>query len=266
MNTKMIRKTCWSLAALVGILLGRAAPARAQINTESLRTEKVQPGVHGFFEGSLLWQRGNTDLLQAGLGARLEYNYKIHNPFLQGTYALGQKFNEKFLHNGFLHARWPAMWHKRVGSELFTQLQFDEFKRLNLRTLIGAGVRIAAVLHKNITLYVGTGYMFEYEKLDLEQTDPPDPHPAVTKSHRWTSYLSLHFQVSTWVDITNITYAQPRFDRMDDIRVLEDLSLTLTIYKNLKLVLSFLLDYDSDPPQAVEKLDTKLITKLRFEF
>jgi len=266
MNINKIHRMWWLVAAVAVGLLAWASPAQAQINTEKLRTKKVRDGVHGFFEGSILWQTGNTDQLQAGVGARLEYNYKIHSPFLQGIYKLGQKSKEKYEHDGFLHARWPAMWHKRVGSELFGQLQFDEFKRLEMRTLAGAGVRVAAVLHKIVELYVGTGYMFEYEKLDLEETDPPDPHPSVTKHHRWTSYVSVRVDVTKWVKITTITYVQPRFDQMDDIRVLEDLSLTLTIYKKLKLVLSFVLDYDSDPPQEVSKLNTQLITKLRFSF
>ena len=261
-----MRKLSLFMTVLVLGLVGLVGSAAAQVNTEKLRSKKRLEGVHGFFEGAVTWQTGNTELLAAGVGARIEYNYKVHHPFLQGSYLLGQKDDEKYLHNGFVHARWPAMWHPRVGSEVFTQLQFDEFKLLNLRYLAGAGVRVAALLHKIVTVHIGTGYMFEYEKLDIEETVPPDPHPNETRHHRWTSYVSLRVDISKWVKLTNIAYVQPRFDRFSDVRFLEDLSLVVTIYKKLKLVTSFVLEYDSDPPRTVEKLDTLLLTKLRFAF
>jgi len=63
-----------------------------------------------------------------------------------------------------------------------------------------------------------------------------------------------------------VAYVQPRFDRFSDLRVLEDLAATFTVHKRLKLELSFVLGYDSDPPIEVAPLDTKLASKLKFVF
>lgn len=264
---------CWPVLVIPLAILATGRSARAQINTEKLRALKAKPGAHGYLEGGVLWQTGNTDLLQASVGARLEYVRGVHRPFLQATYALGQKSGARFVHNGFLHARWPAMWHRRVGSEVFAQLEFNEFKLQRLRALAGAGVRVAVLLRSRIHVHLGTGYMFEYEDLDLPDLDLPPMaglagrrHPARTYSHRWTSYASVRVSVSKWLSLSNVAYAQPRFDRFADLRVLEDFAATFTVYKRLKLELSFVLSYDSDPPIEVAPLDTKLLTKLKVTF
>lgn len=268
-----MRSRWWPCLAVLLALLAGGREARAQVNTEKLQALKAKPGVHGYLEGAVVWQTGNTDLLQAGIGARIEYVRGVHRPFVQATYALGQKSGERFVHNGFLHARWPAMWHRRVGSEVFAQLEFNEFKLQRLRALAGAGVRVAAILASRVHLYLGSGYMFEYEDLDLPDLALPPMaglagrrHPARTYSHRWTSYVSLRVAVSGWLTLSNVTYAQPRFDHFSDLRVLEDFAATFTVYKRLKLELNFVLSYDSDPPIEVASLDTKLVTKLKFTF
>ena len=258
-----IRHTILGFSILGLGLVALPSPAQAQVNTESMRSKKKEDGVHGFFAGALSWQTGSTNVLAATAAARLEYNYKIHHPFLQASYSMGQKDKEKFLHNGFLHARWPAMWHRRVGTELFSQLQFDEFRLLTLRALAGAGVRVAAVIHKKVSLHIGSGYMFEYERLALESTNP---HPDTTYHHRWTNYVSIRVNVSKWLTLFNVLYAQPRFDKFSDVRILEDLSFQFTVYKTLKLVLTFILEYDSDPPDTVERLNTVLLNSLKVVF
>lgn len=245
---------------LLCLVAYRIPAATAQVNTEKMRTGKPAPGLHGWVEGALSWSTGNTDLLQAGAGARFEYNRGVHEPFVQGSYVLGISEGDRIAHNGFLHLRWTAMWHDRVGSELFTQYQFDDFTKLHFRALVGAGVRVGAVLHKIVEVYLGSGYMFEYEDLDIE---PANSHAKTTYHHRWTNYLTLRINVKKWLKLVNTLYAQPRFDAFDDVRVLEELGLQFTVYKDLNLVLAFGLRWDSDPPDGVDPLDTSLVTKLR---
>ncbi len=270
----MLIQTWWARCLVVAALLALGAPAaRAQINTEKMRAKKKKKGLHGYVDGTVLWQTGSTNVLQAGVGARIAYFTGVHRPFLQGEYVLGAKDGDRYVHYGFLHARWPAMWHPRVGTEVFAQLEFNEFKLMQLRTLGGVGVRVAAVLSKHFELYVGSGYMFEYEDLKLEDLDLPPTaalahprHPEKTYNHRWTSYVSLRVDVTKWVMATNVVYAQPRFDDFKDVRVLEDFALSFTVYKSLKVVLAFVLDWDSEPPIEIPPLDTKLFVKVRWTY
>lgn len=260
--------------AFVGALAGLAAPAaRAQINTEALRAKKDKPGLSGLFEGALTWQTGNTDLLLVAMTTRLQYVKGLHSPFLQATYALGKKSGSAFVHNGFLHARWPAWWHRLVATEVFGQLEFNEFRLLRLRALVGAGVRVAILRHKHVEIKLGTGYMFEYEHLDLKPLElhpmaglADERHPEKTYNHRWTSYLSVRVDVNKWFALTNVVYAQPRFDDFSDVRVLEDFSASFQVTKILAVVLAFELHWDSDPPREVKALDTKTLAKLQVKF
>jgi hypothetical protein len=249
------------LAWFVGLALTAATPALAQVNTERLRPRKEAAGLHGFVEGSVSWLTGNTSVLLATLGARLEYTRGVHSPFLQGSYALGAKDGSEFINAGFLHARWPAMWLRRVGTEVFTQVQFDNQLRMHLRALAGAGLRLVLVRNRRLAIYLGTGYMFEYEQLDIPATDP---HPHTTRNHRSTSYLLTWVSLSRWLKLVVTTYVQPRFDDAGDFRFLEDLTLAFDLRKDrLKLHVNFLCTYDSDPPSQVQRVDTRLVTKLK---
>ncbi|MDY0004200.1 MAG: DUF481 domain-containing protein [Polyangia bacterium] len=241
-------------------LTSHSAPGWAQVNTERLRSKKTETGLHGHFEGALTMQTGNTDLVLATLGARLEYLRGVHGPFLQGSYSVGEKDGSKFIHNGFIHGRWTAMWHHRVGTEVFTQVQFDDLLRMHLRYLLGAGLRLKIVRNARLWIYLGSGYMMEYEDLNI---DEGDPHPKTTLNHRWTSYLLLRVFFTSWLRLVATTYAQPRFDDFGDFRFLEDLSVVFRIKKWLSLDFNFVVMYDSRPPSTVHFTDTRTLVKLR---
>ncbi len=155
------------------------------------------------------------------------------------------------------------MWHKRVGTEVFGQAQFSEFKRLNLRLLGGAGLRLELIATKTIEAVVGVAYMVEQEELDLTEGDS---HPAESLNHRLTSYLSLRLNVQDYLAFVSTTYVQPRLNDFADLRVIGDVALEVTLSKSVKLVESLSFSYDSQPPDAVETTDISTVTKLRLSF
>jgi len=248
---------------LIVALLLVPAIAHAQINTEKMRVGAGDPGVSGFLDGSLLYRSGNVDLLQAGAGLRLEYNHGIHAPFVQGDLLYGEKGETEYINRGFVHLRWTAMWHPHAGTELFSQLQFSKFKRLSLRTLGGAGLRVGLWLGDAFEAYLGTGYMIEYEALDLSAEDS---HPIEVLHHRWTNYLTLRVNVAVNLALVSTTYAQPRFDAFSDYRVLQEAALEVKLLGSFKLVESFTEAHDSRPPDGVDSTDISTKTSLRVTF
>lgn len=253
---------------VVGIVLGSLAAgdvAKAQINTEAMRPAVPKDGVHGWLKGGVTWITGNSNSLSTALAAKVAYHKGVHTPFLQLSFGYAVAVSTRYVSKGFAHLRWPAMWHRRVGSELFSQVEFNEFNSQIVRTLVGAGVRVAPILHEKFELYVGTGYMFEYEELsDVDTT--VDDHPEVTKFHRWTSYMSFRFLISKWVTIANTTYIQPRFRDFGDYRFLESFSLIFKVYKSLHLMQFFNVAYDSRPPAHIFAWDTAVLTRLMVKF
>ncbi len=254
---------------LVGAILALLGPglgdvALAQVNTEAMRPAVPKEGVHGWLKGGITWKTGNTNSFSTSWVGKVAYHKGVHTPFLQLSFNYSVATDSRYENKGFAHLRWPAMWHRRVGSELFAQVEFNEFTSQIIRTLAGAGVRVAPVLTKRFELYVGTGYMFEYEELSDVATD--DPHPSVTKFHRWTSYVSFRLLVNKWLVVANTVYLQPRFRDFGDYRFLESLSLMFKIYKVLHLQQMLTVAYDSRPPRHIYPWDTQMVTKLVVKF
>ncbi len=254
----------WLGMGLVLSSLTAGGVAGAQINTEAMRPTVPKDGIHGWLKGGVTWKTGNSNSIATAWGGKIAYHRGIHSPFLQLSFNYAVATDRVYENKGFAHLRWPAMWHRRVGSELFAQVEFNDFTSQIVRTLLGAGVRVAAVLHKQFELFVGTGYMFEYE--ELSDVGANDTHPDVTKFHRWTSYVSFRFLVSKWFVLSNAVYIQPRFRNFRDYRLLESLSARFKIYKNLHLQQLITVAYDSRPPAHIFPWDTSMITKLVVKF
>jgi len=251
------------LAATVAFLIALApAPdARAQVNTETLRLGEPREGLHGDLKGDLALKRGNTDFFQLGASGRTFYQVGVHTPLLFVRGEVGTQDDERFAENGFVHARWTAMWwYPRAGSELFGQVQYDAFIDLKFRALIGAGPRFMVIDEDWVELFLGTGTMLEHEVLTIPADDP---HPRQTLHHRSTSYLSLKVALAQTLALTNVAYYQPRWDRVSDFRVLEELALQADANDYLALVTSLVFRYDSEPPSTVVRYDLDLKVGIR---
>lgn len=262
-------------------LLFSPAFAGAQVNTERLRSWDVE-GFSGNADLSLNLQSGNVSLLTVGSSVRLQYA-TLHEAerkdarrkgkdliYLIGNLSFGEKGTvedeprETFVNNGFAHLRWTRMWLWWVGTELFGQVQYNEFIRLSRRLLGGAGLRVAVVEHENAEVHVGSGYMLEYEALDIPEEDP---HPSSTLFHRSTSYFSIKLYLKEpVVALVNTAYVQPRFEDPSDYRLIDDAEISVSITDVFAVVWAFSLRYDSRPPLGVKKLDTAFTHNLRVAF
>jgi hypothetical protein len=262
----------------------------AQVNIETARPSDTD-GARMSLDMGMNLIRGNVNLSQINLGTRVQYIKGIHSPFVQASLSYGEKEEEAFLNQSFLHVRWTAMWWKHFGSEVFSQLQKDAFRSLVLRQLYGMGIRGLMYQNHTFDIAMGSGYMLEkeiflengIEKLDI--------------NHRSTSYLTFHYKLktipvystqlksiskedshhkclkykdkpkySTLVSLNNTTYIQPLFNQIKDVRFLNDLSLTIHLSTHVQLLETLSIMYDSRPPPDVKNTDLKNMTALRIKF
>ena len=114
-----------------------------------------------------------------------------------------------------------------------------------------------------VSLWPGSGYMFEYERLELPDTAS---HPRTASVHRWSSYLTSRLSAGARTTVVATVYGQPRFDEIADFRILSDVSLAVSITRTLSLSISFELRYDSRPPDDVVSLDTQLTNGISVGF
>lgn len=245
-----------ALSSVVAIyLLLAAGGALAQVNTEIMRVGDPQPGFSGLLGASLDLKAGNVDYFEVQGNGQLNYNWDIHGLLLSSTAGYGKTQGDAFAKNAFGHLRWTAMWHERVGSEVFTQIEYDQFLRKQLRALFGLGPRFLIIRTQTFETFGGVGYMLEREVLDIPASDP---HPARSINHRMTSYLSLKWNPSDPVSLVQTLYVQPRIDRPKDLRMLEQADLRVAITKLLTIKTSVTVLYDGRPPQDVKKTNLTL--------
>lgn len=256
--------------------------SEAQVNTEKLRSKNAAEGFSGNVGTSVILRKGNVNRL------RVDASFRAQHETLQnlnsGTSTVGAKkttkqlmfivgeltFAEKdtasgtevFINRSFTHARYGYMIWPGFGPEVFSQIQYNQSIRLQFRALGGLGFRWAALESQYADLYLGSGYMFEHEVLDVAEPN------VETNHHRLTNYASLSVKLlGSKVALLNTAYVQPRVDELGDYRFISDSVLSFAATEQLSLGIVFNLRYDSMPPPEVEeKLDIELKNTIKFSF
>lgn len=262
MVTRLLRRVsspgCCAAVALC--LLAWPGIALAQVNTETFRIGEPEPGLQGALQGRLSLIKGNVNLVQLGLNATGFYHAGIHTPLVAVRADYAEQDGNKFLQRGFTHSRWTAMWWPRIGTEVFGQLQYDAFLRLKFRALAGAGLRAVAVQGESLEFVVSAGYMLEREVLNIAQSNR---HPRTTLFHRLTTYGTLKAAIDDNLTLTNVLYLQPRFADVADLRLLDDLELSVKVTEVLSFTNTLNYRLDTKPPDGVAKYDVTLSLGLR---
>ena len=247
---------------LAGLLLGTAGLAEAQVNIERIRKLSAQ-GFSGSVSGDVEYKSGNAELFEVGGTGRIDYQAGQTLVFLVGSVRYGERRDQTFKNSAFGHLRLTQTLRPGLAVEAFTQAERDGFTLLQLRFLGGGGLRVPYVRRDDVGLIQGSGLMVEHENL---QRDRVDVHPAVLTTVRWTNYLNLRLQLSEAVAFNTTVYVQPRLDRFEDVRVLNDATLAVRLNDRLALTTSFNLRYDSRPPDDIASTDTALRQGLQLSF
>lgn len=274
MNRRRLALAPSALLVALALSSGRAA---AQVNAEALRPNPFKAGWSGGFDGSFAISRGNVNVLDAGGAARVQFEtlhpttptaadpaplpFIKHRAFLTVSARYADKSAATFISQAYVHARWSAMWHPRIGSDVFAQFQYNQFWRLQARGLVGAGLRAELVHLPAFLLWAGSAYMFEYNRIDVlpGASDAPE-----TFEHRWTNYLAARLALFGGKLLAqNTLYVQPRFDDLGDFRLLDELEVLVKITDLFAFGATFSVLHDSAPPTGVEGTDIRMLTMVR---
>lgn len=265
------------------IFLALSSTATAAINVEEIRLSPDEEGLNGEAElgGSL--KTGNLEFASLTTGAGVGYRAGDHMAFLIGSYtyaakrsggdldAEGSLLSEEFRYSnkGSAHLRYNYNLSDSLALELFSQVEFNEFLRLDLRTLGGTGVRTRLVDNDMLTAYAGVGYMLERESYSESVVVEED---LIATSHRLNTYLSLSADPAESTSTTLTAYFQENIAKLCDYRVMIDAELEHRLTQRIALNLSFSARFDSEPPNVIEgateirPLDTVTATSFSYEF
>ena len=156
------------------------------------------------------------------------------------------------------HARYNYRLTNLVALEALTQVQHDRFRRLAVRDLYGAGLRFELLREEEIEVFAGTTYIFEHEVIESVPGSPS----YKDFWHRSSNYGGVNLRVGPLVDLSSVAYAQPRFDRPLDFRILSETLVSFNISKLLSARVSATIWYDNRPPFGVRTYDLEVKNSL----
>ncbi|MCX6145791.1 MAG: DUF481 domain-containing protein, partial [Candidatus Kapabacteria bacterium] len=167
--------------------------------------------------------------------------------------------------SGYAHIRLMINLNQYLTSEIFTQREFNDFTKLQSRSLIGTGLRLEP-LHNlfkhdsiNYNFSIGSGFMYENEILN----DSIKPETNLLRS---TNYLNFQWKPSYHTKLMTITYFQFDLNDFQDFRILNNTSLIMSITKYVKVFISIVYRYDNLPPTSVINYDFEMKNGLSIEF
>jgi uncharacterized protein DUF481 len=242
-----------------------AQPALAQVvNVEGLRKSLTQSGVHGKLGGSITTYNGNTTGTELGGAALVGYREGRHLVYLNTSANYSNMGGDVRVANAFLHFRYNYSFSELVAGELFAQSESDRFRRLRLRSLFGAGPRFTILQGDTVSLFYGLSYMFEHTTLGDSVADRPVRPNDV---HRLNNYAALLVVLDPGrAQLANTIYFQPRVDDLRDMRLLDVLSLEVSIVGQISASLQGTLRYESPVPQPLKRADLMVKNMLGLTF
>lgn len=230
----------------------------AQVNTESLRKSSKSGRDHHLKLG-LSTKSGNTSKTDYSVFYRFDYGHKEWYWLGLVNYDFGKAQGEEYANSGFYHVRGGYKITPRFSYEGFVQHQYNVYRLLKNRELLGAGVRykLNTLFSLPGTYYVGTSLMGEWETVTGYSS---------TNVIRSSNYITFNVPLSTSVTLSGTTYFQVLPSDISDYRVLADMALKTKLTDQISLSMNIYGLFDSDPPPTVRDYDLAISNSLVFNF
>lgn len=246
--------------ALIVFFLFITSNAYCQIvNIENQRLRDNKQGFNGSAELNFNFIMNSKQLLQIGARARLGYLKQKHQFLMFGDHSFVKSEGADFVNRGFQHFRYNYTFKDsgKVNFEAFQQVQFNRIQKINLRLLVGTGLRFTLIDQKNYQLNFGSGVMGEYEEL----IDIGESQDLLS-----TSYLSFDGQFNEAVGMNTISYFQPKLTNFGDFRFSNETTLRFKINEYLSFNVVYSITHDSRDLFEVRKTNYVIKNMLRISF
>jgi putative salt-induced outer membrane protein YdiY len=209
-------------------------------------------------------KNGNTRNFKAGLGGRLQWFETDYTRFIVLNHEYGESADVQDTDKSFLHLRHIEYYSDALAWELFAQLERNEFTRLSLRALAGAGVRWTLLQQPvNHAFDLGLGAFYSAEELDETPGTTDGGRDNVTRGN---IYLVYKYKISDNARLTNTAYYQPSIEEASDYRLLDQFGLQVDLNASLTLNISIDVAKDNQPPQNIKATDASYTTSLGYKF
>ena len=205
-----------------------------QVNTESMRDNAKEPGLHHNLSASFSYISANSEILFLNGNYRIDYNSASnwHCFFITRYNHAFEKSKDPFSNKGFGHLRGIYQLNPKLEIESFLQKEFNYFINLEDREVIGGGIRLNP--YKN--LFIGIGAMHEkeiYQNIDKAKS-----------FIKPTNYINYKTQPTERISIDNVLYYQCKIDKIEHFRILWDGSIRIEGSEWISFYINFKYRYD----------------------
>ena len=241
--------------------------AFGQVNVEALRSNGTEDGISGSVGLSAAYTGGNIQFADFGATAKAEWKRNNDLLFIAATYRFAAKRTQAdlladpsiglwdkeahFSNNRLAHIRYNRLLSEGVWWEAYTQYEYNEFLLLDRRLLIGTGPRIRVFDGDSAGFAIGTSAMMEEERLNPERIHPNEDVNRINA--RSSTYASLTVRIAETGSWTSTVYVQPRFDALDDHRIVAESGLTMNLTRAVAWTVDGRFRTDSVPPETPEE-------------
>jgi len=253
------------------LLLGLPLSGNAQILNADQFASKVDSSqsFKALFDFSMNIRRPKTLVLSISTGLDMSYWYKKSLFILKGKFSFFRSGSNDFLNSGFAHLRVRLFSDFWVHPEFFGQYQTDWIRGMPNRILGGGNLRFRVVEQENTKLYLGLGYMYEYENWTYDGVPSSvvviDDTPIHNHYTKINSYASFYQKIKDFAFFQMIVYFQARPDAFFVLpRASVQGILGFDISKHFRFSVHYNLTYDAAPPVPVTNWYYSIVNKISF--
>lgn len=243
--------------ALIGCVLSLSYEAHSFLNIEALRLSKLKKEqTTGAFKLGLSDQNGNIDRQRYKLSSLNLYRKTKNSWISVADYQYGESFEVEDTREGKAHLRYTRRLSDILATEIYTQVEFNDFKKLNSRTLFGFGPRFVKSF-QDLSFSLGVGAFYEME--ELAKTDD-------LENWRGNFYSSILWKYDEVLSVNTTVYYQPKMDEWEDYRVQLNFGLETVFAKRFFQEFTYSLSKDTRPPTQVAKSDSSLLAEVGMRY
>lgn len=237
--------------------------AYAIVNMDGVHFKQQQQGLSGSVNFQAGSSSGNTESSNVSFSHQLQWNRAAHINLLVLGYEYDKTNDKRTRNKSFIHGRHVRHYSDNLDYEFYAQLEKNEFTRLLYRELLGGGFRIPFADSDSHVAYLGLGGFREVEKIDPEEGST---QAEIKRAGRWNIYLMSRYTLADRVKFSNTLYWQPRMADSADSRALFISILSIKTTRQFSVQFSYEYAYDTQPPDGVERRDSKLKTGIVYSF
>jgi len=156
-----------------------------------------------------------------------------------------------------VHLRHNYRFSETFSSLLFVQNEYNPYKRLERRTLLGGGTRADLIRSSSCQAALGASLMLE----SIELTD--DPEAGSSTDTRASFFGSFIYQPTDILQIDLSGFYQPIFPDFTDPLILTVLSVNTSVTDKLAITTSLEYSFNGNPPEDVKDTDVEITSGLK---